>query len=84
MKAAHITIVDEENERESFSTGFNTNISHSGVEVARTVTYDIAKLAVLTGNSFESLIEMIDFFMTDRVADNETMLDELKIDEKKG
>ena len=83
IKAAHITIVSENKSRESFSTGFKINASHSGVEGARTVKYDIAKLAVLTGNTFGSMIQMIDFFMIDRAGDNDSMLDELKVDERK-
>ena len=45
--------------------------------------YDIAKLAVLTGNTYESMIDMIDYFMTDRAPDNDRMLDELNIAETK-
>ena len=83
MIAANITIVGEDRSRESFSTGFNLNFSHSGTEATRTVRPDLAKRAVLTGNTSESLLEMIDFLMTDRAADNDVMLDELSVEERK-
>ena len=79
IKWAHITITSGKS-RESFSTGFNTNSSHSGEESAKTI-HDIAKLAVLTGNTYESMIDMVDFFMTDRAGD--CMLDKLQVEEKK-
>ena len=61
IKWTHITITSG-NSRESCSTGFNTNASHSGEESAKTIQYDIEKLAVLTGNTYESMIDMVDFF----------------------
>ena len=48
-----------------------------------TVKYDIAKLAVLTGKTFDSMIQMIDIFMTGRAGDNDSMLCELKVNERK-
>ena len=83
IKGAHIIITSEDKSRESFSTGFNINTSHSGVESAKTVQYDIAKLAVLTGNTYESMIDMVDYFMPVRATDNDRMLDELNIAETK-
>ena len=83
MIAANITIVGEDRSRESFSTGFNHTFSHSGTEAARTVRPDLVKRAVLTGNTSESLLEMIDFLMTGRAADNDVMLDELSVEERK-
>ena len=53
---------------------------HSGEESAKTIQYDIAKLAVLTGNTYDSMIDMVDFFMTDRAGDNDCMLDELQVE----
>ena len=83
IKAAHITIVSEIKSRESFFTGFKINASQSVVEGARTVKNDIAKLAVLIWNTFDSMIQMMDFFKTGRAGDNDSMLDELKVDERK-
>ena len=83
INGAHITITSEDKSRESFSTGFNINTSHSGVESAKTVQYNIAKLAVLTGNTYESMTNMIDYFLTDRATDNDRMLDGLNIAETK-
>lgn len=45
--------------------------------------FDIAKMAILTENSYEDMIKMIDFFMSDRAADADLTLTELDIDESK-
>ena len=45
--------------------------------------HDIAKMAILSGVTYEEMIGYIDFFMNDRSGDGEVMLNELGIDEKK-
>lgn len=60
VKTAHTTIIGPQKERESFSSGFYQNISLSGKDAAEILTLDIAKMAVVTNNSFEDM-SLIDF-----------------------
>ena len=83
IKTGHITIIGENKERETFTTGFHENPAHTGVEAAKTVKHDIVKMAVLTNNSYEDMLGYIDFFMSDRAGDGEVMCNELKIEKKK-
>ena len=79
-----MTIVSKSgSSRESFSTGFHPNVSHCRLDAAFTVKYDIAKLAILTGNTYKEIVQTIDFFITDRAGDNDIMLDELHIEESR-
>ena len=66
VKNMHITILDEKKNRETYTSGFYPNASHTGKDAAETVKHDIAKMAVL-----------VDFFMTDRNGSSDVMLDEL-------
>ena len=79
IKTARITVVGEDYKRESFSTGFNRNVTHSGGHSSMIVSHDISKLAVLTNNSFEDMKSFIVFFMTDKAATGDSMLDELGV-----
>ena len=83
IKTGHITIIGNNRKRESFSTEFHLNPSHSGKEAAKTVKHDLAKMAILTSNNYEDMAGMIDYFMNDRAGDGELMLDELDVGKKK-
>ena len=83
MKTNHITIIGEDKTRETYTSGFYENISHKGIHAADTIRHDIAKMAVLTDNSYKEMEDMIDFFMTDRAGDADTMLNELGIEEER-
>ena len=83
VKTTHITIRDEEKNRETFTSGFYPNASHSGEAAAETVKHDIAKMAVLTNSTYKEILSLLDFFMTDRAGDADAMLDKLDIDAKK-
>ena len=83
MKTNHITIINEEHDRQTFTSGFYENASHGGEFAAETIRHDITKMAIITGNSYADMLTYIDFFMTDRAADATTMLDHLGIDEDK-
>ena len=83
MKTTHITLIDEDRKRETFTSGFYENVSHKGVDSASTVRHDIAKMAILTDNTYDDMLQLMDFFMTDRAGDADTMLDELDIDDEK-
>merc|ERR1711920_51020 len=73
IKTSHVTICDKEKQRESFSSGFYPNASHSGKSSAETVSHDISKMALLTGNDYEDMKGFIDFFMNDRSGDDNVM-----------
>ena len=83
MKTNHITIIGEDMKRETFTSGYYQNISHKGIHAADTIRHDIAKMAVLTENTYEEMIDMFDFFMSDRAGDADTMLDDLDIAEER-
>ena len=83
MKTAHITIIGKNKERDSYTSGFYENISHCGKDAAEIVRFDIKKMAILTGNSYDEMFSMIDFFMNDRSSDGNTMLDDLGVEEMK-
>ena len=80
---SHITICDSEKKRDSYSSGFYPNASHSGKASAETVRHDISKMTILSGNDYEDMKGFIDFFMNDRSGDGNIMLDELEIEEDK-
>ena len=83
IKSGHITIIGKDNARESYSTGFHESLSHSGKDAATIMKMEISKMAILTDNSFEDMISMIDYFMHDRAGDGDKMLDEFGIDPEK-
>ena len=83
MKTAKVTIMGDDHKKDSFSTGFYENISHSGTDSAKIVSHDIAKLGLLVGVSYDEMLTLINFFMTDRAGDSDTMLTELGIDHDK-
>ena len=78
----HVTITADDKSRETFTSGFYENTSHTGIAAAETVKHDIAKMAILTDNTYEEMLGLIDFFMNDRAGDSDAMLNELGIDQK--
>ena len=81
VKTAHITIIDREKNRESFSSVFCENISHSGEKSAH-IKNDIAKMAILTESSYEEMLSYMDFFMSDRASNVTKTLNALGIKER--
>ena len=73
----------EKKVRQSFTTGFLPNISHSGADSAVAVRSCISQMAVLCNVQFEDMTDFIDFYMNDRAADSDAMLDELGVSEEK-
>ena len=55
MKNIHVTILDDEKNRETFTSGFYPNASHTGKDAAETVKHDVAKMAVLTNNTYRDM-----------------------------
>ena len=60
--------------KDSYSSGFYPNASHSGKASAETVRHDISKMTILSGNDYEDMKGFIDFFMNDRSGDGNIML----------
>ena len=72
---------NEKRVRQSLTTGFLPNISHSGEDSAVAVRSSISQMAVLCGVQFEEMIQFVDFFMNDRAGDSDVMLDQLGVGE---
>ena len=86
VKTGHLTIVktgEAGSTRQTFSTGYLENISHSGFDSASGVQSWLSQMAILTGVSYQELIEMFDFWITDRAGDSDTCLDELGVESEK-
>ena len=69
--------------RQSFTTGFTSNISHKGEDSAVSVQSVLAQMAVLCNVKFEEMFDFLDFFMNDRAGDSDTMLDSLSVSSDK-
>ena len=86
IKATNITLDGDGMNRQTFTTGFTPNISHTGQDQSTTMIYSLQTLAVLIREdigdpefSYNDLLEHIDFFMCDRSSDGNIVLDELEI-----
>ena len=86
IKATNITLDGDGMNRQTFTTGFTPNISHTGQDQSTTMKYSLQTLAILIREdigdpefSFNDLLEHIDFFMCDRSSDGNIVLDELEI-----
>jgi len=83
MKTGHVTVVDSEHKRTTYSTGFLENISHSGSNQAMSINHIFSLMATLCETTPEFVKSCIDFFMLDRSGDGESALNELEIEEEK-
>ena len=81
IKTSHVTIMNEEREKETFTSGFHPNATHSSSYTAETVQHDLKEMAVLTNNTYRDILGMLDYFMTDPASDSDVMLEELGIEE---
>ena len=84
VKTDHITINSADMEKETLTTGFTSNLSHSGSDQTLTVKHKLQTLAILSGEDtkVQDIIDMIDFFMNDRSADCEIVLGDLGIEDQ--
>ena len=83
IKAGHVTIVETNKTRSTYSTGLYDNHSHTGKDSAVTVDMVMENMAALTGISRDEFYSSIGFWINDRAGDNITMLDELDVDSEK-
>ena len=91
VKTGRVTIVESkdtrevdgsEKNRQTFSTGFLPNISHTGKDSALNVRTWMSQLAVLCEVQYEDMHDF-NFFMNDRASDSDAMLDELGVETEK-
>ena len=54
---------NEKRVRQSLTTGFLPNISHSGQDSAVAVKSSVSQMAVLCGVQYEEMVDFIDFFL---------------------
>ena len=85
VKTTNISIKGDTGGRKTFTTGFTPNLSHSGADQAKTLTFNLQSLAILAGDntSVDEIKSQIDFWMSDRVADTDVTLAELEVDKEK-
>ena len=88
VKTSNITVNGPNMKRQSYTTGFTENISHSGKDQAANLTKSLQILSVLASDNddlpvnVQDIMENIDFWMSDRSSDGSTAL-ELQIGEEK-
>ena len=82
-KTSHITIAGENKARQTFTTGFDPNISHTGEHSAFSINTKLKMLCVLTNQKSEDLKAGIDFWMGDRADDVTKAMEILGIESKK-
>ena len=82
-KALNITVDGDGRHRKSYTTGFHSNLSHSGEDQTQSLKFALEQMAVLAGTGLEELIEQVDFWMTDRSGDGDIVMENLGIDDQK-
>ena len=82
-KTNHITIEGEGKARETFTTGFDPDISHSGENSAFSMNTKLKMLSILTSHNSDELKSSIDFWMGDRADDVTKAMEILGIESKK-
>ncbi|XP_013414654.1 uncharacterized protein LOC106176709 [Lingula anatina] len=83
VKADHITIAGPSGKRTTLTTGYVENVSHSGEDGAKAYEFKLKCLAILANSTVDELKSEIDFWMTDRAADCEVLLQTLGVDPSK-
>ena len=72
-----------EKKKETLSLGFAENISHKGTDGAETIKNMLRRVAVLIGVPYEEFLDLVDYSMTDRGGDVNSLLDELGVEPSK-
>ena len=82
-KTSHITLQGPGTPRQTFTTGFDPNISHTGADSAYSLNTKLEMLAVLTSQTPDHLKNLIDFWIGDRADDVTKALEILGVESKK-
>ncbi|KAL4219994.1 Cullin-2 [Mactra antiquata] len=69
--------------RKTLTTGYTENISHSGKDGTKAYEFKLKCLALLADTTVNDLKEHIDFWMSDRAGDCNTLLQNLGVSEEK-
>ena len=81
VKTGHVTIINQEHDRSTFTTGYMPNISHSGEDAAVSVTATLDILSCLGGCTTAEVKSYLHLFHSDQAGDADVMLDCLEVDE---
>ena len=81
VKTGHVTIINHDQDRTTFTTGYMPNISHSGEDAAVCVTATLDILSCLGGCTTAEVKSYLHLFHSDRAGDADAMLDCLEVDE---
>ena len=68
-KSNHITVKGSNNEKQTFTTGFDPNLSHTGQDSAFSINTKLKMLAVLCSSTVEEMKGHVNFWMGDRADD---------------
>ena len=83
VKADHITIKGPSSKRLTVTTGYVENISHSGEDGAKAYEFKLKCLAILSNSTVDEVKSAIDFWMTDRAGECDSLLQNLGVDQSK-
>ena len=83
VKADHITTAGPSGKRKSLTTGYVENVSHSSKDGAEAYKFKLKCLAIFANSTIDELKSEIDFWMTDRAADCDVLLQNLGVDPSK-
>ena len=83
VKTDHITVAGLNLSRQTFTTSYVENVSHSGQDAAAAHDMKLKVLAVLSDSTLDEIKESIDFWITDRAGDCNIMLQHLGVEEGK-
>ena len=82
VKADNITMSGKDMKRKTFTTGYSEVASKAGADNAKVYEGKLKCLAALAGTTVDEIKNHIDFWMTDRAGDNNTMFESLGVDVK--
>ena len=68
-KSNQMTVMGPNRERQTFTTGFDPNLSHKGSDSAFSINTKLKMLAVLTASTVEDMKAQVNFWMGDRADD---------------
>ena len=83
VKADHITIKGPSSKKLTVTTGYVENISHSGEDGAKAYEFKLKCLAILANSTVDEVKSAIDFWMTDRAGECDSLLQNLGVDQSK-
>ena len=83
VKTDHITVIGPSKSRITMTTGYQENLSHTGLDGARAYELRLKMLSVLAECSVDDLKSEIDFWITDRAGDCSVLLEKLGVESDK-